>query len=362
MRGIEPQVTEEISRLLGTRTVDSVDAFPVRTFRELVQHTARLSYLNKDYLLFFRGQASDYRNKAGSSTFYPSIYRGDPLTRSELAHRFELLDSCARELRRVFADEAVLGHTEVARKKYIQWGILQHYEVCSTPMLDLTHSLRVACSFAHIASNGVQAYVMVFALPYLTNRISTNSEHDIVTVRLLSICPPDALRPYFQEGYLSATEDITSEYDSKTELDFKNRLVAKFLIAAEGSFWGSDFTMIPRAALYPPNDRIQAFCDEIKLRAPELLLPGRLGEFLKEWSDLESALVQRAEAWKPRAYSSSGAISALAASGDISEQIAYELHGLRKFRNAVVHEPRLIEPSELEKRLSQLRHLRSRLP
>ena len=62
-----------------------------------------------------------------------------------------------------------------------------------------------------------------FGLPYITNRISVNSEQDLVNVRLLSICPPDALRPYFQEGYLAGTDEVTTDYDSKDELDFTKR-------------------------------------------------------------------------------------------------------------------------------------------
>jgi len=60
--------------------------------------------------------------------------------------------------------------------------------------------LRVACSFATMDNENEFAYIFVFGLPYFTNRITINSEHDIINIRLLSICPPTALRPYFQEG------------------------------------------------------------------------------------------------------------------------------------------------------------------
>jgi hypothetical protein len=60
-------------------TVAQAEAYYVRTFRQLAEIVARLSYLNKDYLLFFRGQGRDYQNKAGSSTVYPSIYRFERL-------------------------------------------------------------------------------------------------------------------------------------------------------------------------------------------------------------------------------------------------------------------------------------------
>ena len=141
---------------------------------------------------------------------------------------------------------------------------MQHYEFCSTS-LDFTQSLRVASSIAQIDNENGNAYIFVFGLPFLTNRISNNSEHDIVNIRLLSISPPEALRPYFQEGYLAGTEDITNEYESKSELDFKNRLIAKFEIPNDKMFWGRDFKIIPRNALYPINDKILELCNKIKV-------------------------------------------------------------------------------------------------
>lgn len=78
----------------------------------------------------------------------------------------------------------------------------------------------------------------MFGFPYLTNRISFNSEHDIVNIRLLSICPPEAYRPHFQEGYLAGTDEITDNYERKIELDFNNRLIIKFELPVEKTFWG----------------------------------------------------------------------------------------------------------------------------
>jgi len=77
MRHIQPDLTEELlEHFKDLNKVGSSEPFLVHTFRELVEHTAKLSFRNKDYLLFYRGQNTDYRNKAGNSTFYPSIYRG----------------------------------------------------------------------------------------------------------------------------------------------------------------------------------------------------------------------------------------------------------------------------------------------
>jgi hypothetical protein len=355
MRAIEPSLTPEILRHIDKKAVDIAKPFPVKTFRELVKQVAKLSYLNKDQMLFFRGQNQDYKNKIGASTFYPSIYRGDYLPRNEVKYRFELLNQAARKLVDLFGDEKITGFREVRRKKYIQWSILQHYEICSTPLLDFTQSTRVACAFAQMAEDNNEGYVYVFGLPYVTNRISVNSEHDIVNVRLLSICPPDALRPYFQDGYLAGTEDLTIEYESKTELDFKNRLIAKFIIPNGKKFWGRGFSKIPNSVLYPKGDRVGTVCDLIKSELKYEIQPGHIGEFLKEWSELESLILEKSKYKKdPRVYSTRKAISILHKKYKFPQYVLLELDFLRKFRNKLVHQPKNIEPFELQKNITRL--------
>ncbi len=241
MREITPKLTRELETHCAGAPVWRAPAFPVSTFRPLVEHVARVAYANRDELLFFRGQGKDYQSRTGGTTLYPSIYRGDIVPTRELRHRFDLLDQAARLLVDRFKTAKVEGHTELRHKRYIQWSILQHYEVAATPFLDLTQSLRVACSFAQLRSTDPTCHVYVLGLPYMTNRLTINSEHDVVNIRLLSICPPAALRPYFQEGYLAGTADVTTDFDSKTELDFRNRLIAKFAIPRARSFWGNGF-------------------------------------------------------------------------------------------------------------------------
>ena len=104
----------------------------------------------------------------------------------------------------------------------------------------ITHVIALACSFAQLAGIDPTCYVYVLGFPYPTNRISINSEEDLVNIRLLSICPPDALRPCFQKGYMAGTADATSNFETKTELDFRNPLIAKFAIPRAKSFWRSE--------------------------------------------------------------------------------------------------------------------------
>jgi len=354
LRIIEPSLTEELIIFNRKSAVDTAKPYPVKTFRQLVEHVAKLAYLNKDYLLFFRGQDKDYKNKAGASTFYPSIYRGDYLPKNEVQYRFDILSQAAKILSSKFENERINGYKEVKRKKYIQWSILQHYEVCSTPFLDFSQNVRVACSFAQINDENVEGYIFVFGLPYVTNRISVNSEHDIVNVRLLSICPPDALRPYFQDGYLAGTEDLTTEYESKTELDFKNRLIAKFQIPNGKKFWGSGFSKIPHSVLYPRGDRVGKLCEKIKGQLKYEIQPGRMGEFLKEWTELESLILEKSRYKESRVFSTREAINILHKRYNLSQDILFEIDSIRKFRNQLVHRPKYVESRELEKYIEKL--------
>jgi hypothetical protein len=362
MRRIQPELTDELLKHFGDPTkVGSTDPFPVATFRELVEHTAKLAFKNKDHLIFYRGQSTDYKNKAGNSSFYPSIYRGDYLPIRELTNRFDILEGASKALVDLFEREKIEGYKELKRRKAVQWSVLQHYEVCHTPYLDFTHSLRVACSFATMDNTEDFAYIFVFGLPYLTNRITINSEHDLINIRLLSICPPTALRPYFQEGYLAGTDDITTNYDAKTELDFNNRLLAKFKIPNNKTFWGKGFDQIPKKSLYPDNDPIFDLCQQIKDIADKELRTGDLGEFLKLWAELEEKLVTLARKQTDRFLSVREAIRMLFESGYLDKEQSYQIDRLRTFRNTLVHTPKKVTTGQIQDYLYTLDDILKRL-
>ncbi|MGD9970227.1 MAG: FRG domain-containing protein [Sulfuricurvum sp.] len=346
MRHIEGRISEEMKNYVDESNVSGSDGLYVESFGKLVEHTASLAYLNKDYLLFYRGQNNDYRNKSNKSTFYPSIYRGDYLSKREIAHRFDILNQSANKLVDILSTRVKDGKKELKQKKYIQWSILQHYEVCGTPLVDFTHSLRVACSFAQLDNTNEFAYIYVFGLPYITNRISINSEHDLVNIRLLSICPPDALRPYYQEGYLAATSDVETEYDSKSELDFNRRLIMKFRIPNDTKFWGKDFSIIPKTALYPQNDLFLDICKEIEIDAKRKLMPGEIGEFLSAWSEIENKISHynhQDTKDMPFMYT----LNKLKENNRVNPSLINNIDKLRRFRNEIVHKPTQIKSSEI---------------
>lgn len=348
MRNIIPVIPKEFeSYISDPPKVHSSSAIPVLTFRGLVEVTAKFAYHNKDNLLFFRGQRQDHLNKAGSSTFYPTIYRGDYLPHRELRNRFDILEGAAKALVDLFESKGIDGRKDLKRRKLIQWSVLQHYEVCDTPLLDFTHSLRVACSFAQLQNSSDKAYVFMFGMPYLTNRISLNTEHDLVNIRLLSICPPEALRPHFQEGYLAGTDEITDNYDRKTELDFNNRLIAKFEIPASGKFWGRGFHQIPESSLYPKSDPIKRLCQEIKEVASRELKSGDLGDFLKLWAQIEELVTSHARKGQKRYLSFRQSLSNLVKQGRIDKDLYYQLDRIRNFRNTVVHQPSQVDSGSI---------------
>ena len=362
MRPISGNIlTEELKKHTSVKDVAKNKGYFVNTFRELVEQVAKLSYLNKDYLLFYRGQSSDYRNKAGKSSFYPTIYRSDYLTQQELDYRFDKLQSASKILAELFKKHKIQVQYEQKKKKYIQWSILQHYEVTETPLIDITQSIRVACSFAQLDNKQETAFIYVFGLPYYTNRISINSEHDLINIRLLSITPPQALRPYFQEGFLVGTDDITNEYERKEELDLNNRLIAKFEIPNSNSFWGKSFDRIPKNALYPENDTVEKICKDIGKDLITEVAPSNIGVFLKLWAEMEQTILKRARNYIREVHNPRNAISVLFKYEEDKYNLYKKLDYLRIFRNKVVHKPTTINNEELNLNIKILRELKKEM-
>ncbi|MCJ9754638.1 FRG domain-containing protein [Neorhizobium sp. BETTINA12A] len=362
MRSITPQLTAEMRAHVGSENVAKAPPFQIATFRNLVEHIAHLSYLNPDHLLFYRGQNTDFLNKAGSTTIYPGVYRSENSSKEELRHRFALLEQACKELVRRWTESKLEGLRDIRQKTYVQWSILQHYGVLETPLLDVTHSLRVACSFAQHDCSSDQSIVYVLGLPQVTNRISINSEDDLVNVRLLSICPPSALRPHFQEGFLAGTTDVSWEFEDKTDLDFRNRLIAKFSIPTGATFWGKGFNSIPKQSLYPANDKVQRLCEGLRESLKAELQSGDLGEFMKAWTNLESYIFAQARQISSRSIAQRNlslrdSIDLLEGEGTISRSVAQELQTLRQYRNTVVHSPSKVEPDSTIKAIATAKEL-----
>jgi hypothetical protein len=237
------------------------EANEVRSFMDLATKVAELQFMNRDYVLLFRGQRSDYKNVKGNTSLKPSLFRGttgkNP-NREQIVARFAVLQKAERLLIEKYSSEQLQGRQRLQRQRILRWSILQHYEVCETPLLDVSHSLRVAASFASIGANP-QAFVFVLGVPNLSGAITASAEASIQIVRLCSVCPPTALRPHIQEGYLLGEYPEMTGYDQQQhyaqfEIDFGRRLIAKFSFDP-GKFWkDKSFPKVNRAALYPDKD------------------------------------------------------------------------------------------------------------
>ncbi|KZC16884.1 hypothetical protein RHOFW510R12_03295 [Rhodanobacter sp. FW510-R12] len=244
------------------------DGHPVSSYLELAKKVAELQFYNQEHVLFFRGQPTDFKNSARNTTLKPSILRSDPEkplippVPEELRSRFEELKRYERRLMETLEFSEALGRQRVARHRLLRWSILQHYEKCGTPLLDVSQSIRIAASFASVG-RGPTAFVYVLAVPNISGVISASAEAGLQTVKLAGICPPNAVRPYIQEGYLLGEYPEMPDFEQKQnyrhyEIDFGRRLIAKFCLDLR-CFWADpDFPKVARTALYP-NSRDPLF-------------------------------------------------------------------------------------------------------
>src|SRR5438046_737194 len=113
LQSIRPQLTNEFAQHVRDRDVWRAAAFEIPNYRVLVEHVARLSYMNRNHLVFFRGQDKDYQSKAGGSTLYPAIYRGDNIPHAELELRFRQLEAAEQALIRLFEKRKIEGARDV---------------------------------------------------------------------------------------------------------------------------------------------------------------------------------------------------------------------------------------------------------
>ncbi len=236
---------------------------PVGSYMELATKIAELQFRNQNNVLLFRGQNGDFRNRLKNTSIKSGLFRPDAKgknpVREILFKRFETLQMAEEKLVETYVKYGFLGKDRIQRSRVLRWSILQHYEVCPTPLLDVTHSLRIAASFASLDNHQDRAFIYVLGIPNLSGGITASSEAGIQTIRLSSVCPPQAVRPHIQEGYLLGEYPEFDSFKQKElyqayEIDFGLRLVAKFYFHPI-DFWSSQtFPQVPRDALYPNQD------------------------------------------------------------------------------------------------------------
>ncbi len=242
--------------------------FEVATYPELVQRVATIGYLNSRYNLFFRGQGKDYRIRKrdgsdGASALYATLYRSSKrsISRTERQERVDKLDWYTRALASSYPGRSSRDKTRLEKFHEGSWALLQHYKVCDTPLLDVTQSLRVASSFATMDRTDGLAYAYVFGLPNVNGSISFYADKAMVLVRLQSVCPPEAKRAHFQEGYLVGQFPwVRKKY---AHLNLSVRMLAKFALRVD-TFWTDDFPPITEQALMPKDDDLLDYFDDLE--------------------------------------------------------------------------------------------------
>jgi len=254
--------SHEAKKTQDITTVRQGVGHKVSSFLQLATKVAELNFRNREHVLLFRGQKGDHRDGKNRTTLKPSVFRPKPPATGipgagALTSRFAKLERAGRELARRYDREGYDKESadRLKKQRILRWSILQHYEVCLTPLLDVTHSLRIAASFACLGATD-EAFVFVLGVPNLSGAITASAEAGLQIVRLSSVCPPVALRPHIQEGYLLGEYPEIGGYDQKElyhayEIDFGRRLVAKFRFDPR-TFWETDtFPKVEEGALYP---------------------------------------------------------------------------------------------------------------
>ena len=259
---------------LSNQAIRKSAGHPVHDYMDLAKKVAAIQYHNRDYVLMMRGQKCDYRNRQSNSSIRPSIFRppdGKPeKLKPVLEERFSRLLKAEELLVSQYRKLGFEHPRKIERQRLLRWTIIQHYEICDTPLLDVSQSLRIAASFASLGAEE-EAFLFVLGIPQVSGGISASAEADLVAVRLASVCPPNAVRPHIQEGYLlgeypEVTDWQVAKQVEPHEVDFGQRLIAKFRFNPK-TFWETKvFPPVRKSALFPSaeDDPLQRMADAIR--------------------------------------------------------------------------------------------------
>lgn len=248
----------------NAKTIARDTGFVCETFAELQNAVAEIGYYNHRFDVFLRGQSTDYPNPAGFSTLSPALHRHKS-KRTYAAARADLeAKSAALE-----ASPNRPGVMALRAHQSARWALLQHYGLANTPLLDVTRSTRIAASFALLGDDEQDRFVYALGLPHPQGNITFEHNSEVSICNLRNLCPPDARRPHWQDGYLVGTypggKRFTRQSSSKepTRQDFARRLLGKFRIPARSrlDFFPTEHPAVPESLLYPPDDPVKDWLD-----------------------------------------------------------------------------------------------------
>jgi hypothetical protein len=181
-----------------------------------------------------------------------------------IKERIDILEKAEKLLK----EKLIVGY--IHRHRLVRWALLQHYEVCATPLLDVTNSLQTAVSFA-LNNTSREGFLYAFALPHQTGPLSISIESMTQLVDLSKLCPPEAARPHFQQALLVGdyptgldTSDLVT-LAPKVSANFSCRLLTKFHLTNANNWIGKQFFPTPRSILFPnTHDTFYPILNKIK--------------------------------------------------------------------------------------------------
>lgn len=255
----------------STNTVRTVDSY-----QKLLELVAQIASLNPNYQLYYRGQTNNWVTNGGlDKNLRPGIWRNARNRRALEPYRATLEEraySLTSALVGMSGDSGMLSEVYIDRLKkepLVRWALLQHYGICDTPLLDITRSLHVACTFARLGAEYGVGYVYVLALPYQSELISTSDGEGLTVMSLLGVTPPTARRPLNQDGYLVTTSDwwryVMGAHEDYTlngieRANYFKRVLTVFRIPANdgGKFYeGSGLSDLSSDWLCPKDDEFE---------------------------------------------------------------------------------------------------------
>jgi len=244
----------------------------INSVSDLLSKIAELRNAHPALRLMFRGQQKDYQieltHKQTATFLYPSALREACLKKTNvvtvdgqelsLKKYAELLDATVRVFLSTLSSHHPVRPKDQQVTSFEAHGIAQHYKVIPTTMLDVSSDWRVSCCFSQ--NDGEDSYLYVLGLPDFDEPISIKVHENIAIVDLARVCPPTALRPHFQNGFLispfpdpefrfALTHQLTG-YPSR-EWDFTKRLLAKFRLTEE--FWRCEMAPKDPIKFYFPD-------------------------------------------------------------------------------------------------------------
>lgn len=197
----------------------------VRTFTALVEEVGRLHADVQGHDLLFRGQGAAFAHEDGSHCVLPRLYRNGPAQPKE----FRSLLQCVRR-----ANDELLLNDAYARRWTGVEALLAHYEQRNTRMLDCTHILHVAASFALAAyGNDHRGPAVVYALD-VSGSGPKPAPGKLGKALVAATTGGAALRPIRQAAWVIWRANAETEV-----VDFGHLVRGAFLIAEEDrqGFW-----------------------------------------------------------------------------------------------------------------------------